>query len=97
MHAIVLTGQLICADDAEADIVRHHLPRHVALTRAEPGCLSFEVGVTPDPLIWQVDERFVDVAAFRAHQHRAAMSEWGQATTVIKRDYAVREDPSSES
>ncbi|MBC9936856.1 MULTISPECIES: putative quinol monooxygenase [unclassified Leucobacter] len=93
MNEIVLTGQLICSHAAEADIVRHHLPRHAELSRAEHGCLSFEVAVTPDPLIWQVDERFVDVAAFRAHQHRASASEWGQATAAIRRSYTVREIP----
>lgn len=97
MNEIVLTGQLICSDAVEADLVRQHLPRHLALTMGEPGCLSFTVSPTADPLVWQVDERFTSVAAFRAHQHRVRLSEWGRATAEIERRYAVREVAPNES
>ncbi len=40
---VTLTGELRCADDDQADRVRAHLDEHLALTRAEPGCLSFDV------------------------------------------------------
>jgi quinol monooxygenase YgiN len=48
---IHLHGQLICGTAADAAIVAAHVPVHVALTLAEPGCLSFEVTPTDDPLI----------------------------------------------
>lgn len=86
---VTLTGQLVCANPEEADIVRAHLPRHLELTRAEPGCISFEVRETGNPLVWQVDERFRDDAAFTAHQGRVAASEWGRATAGIERSYVV--------
>ncbi|MGW9114554.1 putative quinol monooxygenase [Microbacterium sp. NPDC055683] len=91
--AIMLTGRLLCASAEEAGIVSRHLPRHVELTRAEPGCLSFDVTASADPLVWDVSERFADRAAFDAHQARVAASGWGRATAGIRRDYVVRDDP----
>lgn len=66
-----------------------NLPTHVTLTRAEPGCLSFEVTPTGDPLVWRVDELFRDDGAFAAHQSRTAASPWARATARIERRYAV--------
>jgi quinol monooxygenase YgiN len=86
---VVLSGQLVCASDDEVATVRRHLPRHVELTRAEPGCISFDVHQTEDRFVWQVDERFADDAAFQAHQARVAASEWGRATAGIERRYSI--------
>lgn len=88
--AIELTGRLLCADLDEAAAVRRHLPQHVALTLAEPGCLRFAVEPTEDPLVWNVSELFVDRAAFDAHQARVRASPWFEVTSEIARDYAVR-------
>lgn len=87
---VTLSGELRCADEAEAARVRAHLPAHLALTRAEPGCLAFDVDPTDDPLVWRVGERFVDEAAFDAHQRRVAASAWGTATAGIDRRYEIR-------
>ena len=84
-----LTGRLICASQDEARIVQTHLPEHVRLTRAEPGCLSFVVEATADPLIWSVSERFQDKAAFARHQSRTRASVWAVVTAAIKRDYEI--------
>ncbi|WP_345800905.1 antibiotic biosynthesis monooxygenase [Microbacterium sp. AZCO] len=89
MAEVRLHGSLVCADDAQADLVRANLAAHVALTRAEPGCLSFEVTPTQDGLVWRVEEFFADSAAFRAHQQRVAASEWGRTTAGIERQYTV--------
>lgn len=86
---VTLSGSLVCANTEEAATVARHLPRHVELTRAEPGCLSFEVRPTDDPLVWSVAEQFTDQAAFDAHQTRVRQSEWARATAGIRRDYAV--------
>ncbi len=43
-------------------------------------------------MIWQVDEAFIDRAAFEAHQSRAAASDWGQQTAGITRDYVISEE-----
>lgn len=84
-----LMGRLICASDAEVEIVRRHLSEHVRLTLAEPGCLSFRVEVSDDPRVWHVEETFVDRAAFALHQNRAQASDWGRATVGIGREYQV--------
>lgn len=89
MSVVKLTGRLVCADDDEAAAVLRHLPRHVELTRAETGCLHFTVEPTEDPLVWNVSEVFVDQAAFDTHRARVQASEWGAATSGIRRDYVV--------
>jgi quinol monooxygenase YgiN len=90
MSQVRLSGQLVCQTRNEAAVVLQHLPLHVELTRAEPGCESFEVRQTDDPLVWQVDERFTDTAAFEAHQARVAASEWGRVTAGIERRYTIQ-------
>ncbi len=84
---IRLNGQLICTNDAEAGIVRAHVAEHIRLTRAEPGCLSFEVIASDDPLIWQVAETFRTRQDFEAHQARTRASDWFAATKDIRRDF----------
>ena len=89
MNNIFLTGQLICQGDGEIAIVTDFLPRHIDLTRAEPGCVFFEVNQTVDPLVWDVSECFQDAGSFELHQARVKSSEWGRATAGIKRCYSV--------
>lgn len=90
MSDVCLTGQLVCKNLDEAQLVSEYLPEHIALTRAEPDCISFEVIRTADPLIWQVEEHFGNESAFRAHQDRVASSEWGRTTREIERRYSSR-------
>ena len=90
---VTLTGQLRCANEAEAARVRAALDDHIRLTRAEPGCLSFHVTPTDNPLVWDVDEAFTDPAAFEAHQARAAASAWAEQTKGIARDYSIEGMP----
>ncbi|MDD7972613.1 putative quinol monooxygenase [Roseinatronobacter alkalisoli] len=86
---VALQGALRCADAAQADIVQRHLPEHIRLSRAEAGCLQFDVTPTDDPLVWAVSERFATRIAFDAHQRRVKASVWGQATAAIARSYTV--------
>jgi quinol monooxygenase YgiN len=90
---IRLTGRLICMTDDERRAVAAHLAVHVALTRAEPGCLAFDIGETDDPLQFEVNESFRDRAAFDAHQARTRASQWFEATRGILRDFRVEELP----
>lgn len=84
---LTLSGTLTCkADDAR--IVRDALPEHIRLSRAEPGCLRFEV-VETAPGVFSVSEEFIDRAAFDAHQTRTRASEWWAATAHIPRDFEV--------
>ena len=82
-----LSGHLICSTPDELATVETYLPEHICLTRAEPGCLSFEVTQTEDPMFWRVAESFSDRAAFEAHQRRVKASDWGRATAGIRRAY----------
>jgi quinol monooxygenase YgiN len=86
---VTLTGTLICTTEDEAARVRTALDTHITLTRGEAGCLSFEVTQSEDPKIWSVSERFIDAAAFEAHQARAGASDWAIQTKGIARDYKV--------
>lgn len=93
MNAVSLKGRLVCVTTEEAEVVERHLPLHIALTRAEPGCVRFVVEQTDDLLVWSVSEVFVDRAAFASHQSRVVESEWGRATVGIERDYVIEATP----
>ena len=86
---IRLRGQLICATSEESAAVQAHVAEHTRLSRAEPGCLSFEVTPTDDPLRWEVLETFRTQTDFNAHQARTRASDWFDATHNILRDFRV--------
>ncbi len=90
MGRVTLRGFLICRSLEEADGVSAMLAGHIAATRAEPGCLVFEVlRSSADPVRFAVHEVFRDKAAFEAHQARIRRSDWWRATQHIPRDYKV--------
>lgn len=84
-----MIGQLVCKNAEEAAVVVANLAEHIALTRAEPGCRSFDVIATSDPFVWEVEEYFENEQTFRAHQERGAISGWGRLTAEIERRYSV--------
>lgn len=86
---VSLRGLLLCEDEGQAAIVREHLTQHIALTRAEQGCISFEVNATNDPLMWEVSELFASREAFESHHKRVRSSEWGATTREIRREYTI--------
>ena len=89
---VFLDGYMAVPPDRAAAVTRA-LPDHIALTRAEPGCLAFDVAVDPsDPSRVLVSEVFVDRAAFEAHQARAKTSAWAEVTAGLDRHYAVRDE-----
>jgi quinol monooxygenase YgiN len=93
MSRIALTGFLICRSLEEADRLSLLLAEHIRLTRAEPGCLKFEVFRShADPVRFAVSEVFRDREAFDAHQVRAKDTVWAKATTGIPRDYKITEE-----
>ncbi|APZ54755.1 putative quinol monooxygenase [Salipiger abyssi] len=89
MAEIRLTGTMTCPPE-RAEAVRAALPEHIRLTRAEPGCLHFDVTETA-PGRFEVFERFADRAAFDAHQARAGASDWARVTAGCPRDYEITE------
>ena len=88
---IRLRGQLRCLTDADAAAVFNHRVDHIRLSRAEPGCLMFEIEPTDDPMVWEVMEAFRDRAAFDAHQARTRESRWFSATRGALRDFRIEE------
>ena len=91
MGEATLTGFIHVPAPARA-VLLPLLDAHVRLTRAEPGCLGFDVTETaPGSGRFAVAERFRDRAAFDAHQRRAAASAWGTASRQLLRDYRTTE------
>ena len=84
---VALSGRLICTDTGQMMTALSLLPDHVLASRAEPGCLRFDLAQSDDPLVWTLAEVFADEAAFAAHQARTAASDWGRASTAIRRDF----------
>ena len=87
---IRLSGTLTCPPERR-QAVRAALPRHIELSRAEPGCLTFEVHET-HPGTFAVSETFTDRAAFDAHQSRTRDSDWAQITQGLPRAYSLAEE-----
>lgn len=70
--------------------IRDALPKHIALTRQEPGCIIFDV--TENPEIagrFDVFEVFSNQQAFDAHQKRGASSDWAKIAAGIPRSYKI--------
>lgn len=88
---VALSGHLTCQDPAQMLMVLDLLPTHVALSRAEPGNLRFDLAQAEDPMRWRLNELFADEAAFDAHQARTRASRWGQDSTGLGRDFTRRE------
>ena len=87
MGEVTLTG-FIEIPAGERPALLPLLSEHIRLTRAEPGCLDFQVSESTERPGWlAVSERFRDAAAFEAHQARATASPWGAATRHLRRDY----------
>ncbi len=86
---VYLNGYIDVPADRLAD-VSEALPVHIELTRAEPGCISFEV--TASETVegrFDVAEVFVDQAAFDAHQTRTRASDWFKTTEGIPREFSI--------
>ncbi len=87
MGEVTLTG-FIEIPAGERAALLPLLDEHIRLTRAEPGCLAFDVTETaPNSGRFAVAERFRDNAAFDAHQARASASPWGAASRHLSRDF----------
>lgn len=77
---------------AEVDAVTEALEKHKKLTRAEPGCLIFNVRPDPeDRSRFKVYEKFVSKQAFEAHQARVKSSEWAKISENVGRHYNLLE------
>lgn len=85
----MLTGTLRCAPD-EIEAVLSLVPTHQRLSRAEPGCLDFDLWQDElDPRTFHVSEVFRSKRDFDAHQDRTESSDWGRVTAHMDRDFSV--------
>lgn len=76
---------------AALEATRMALIEHVDLTRAEMGCLAFDVTCDPaEPQNFLVNAAFIDAQALAAHQARITSSAWGKLTKDFERDYEVQ-------
>ncbi|MGV6813347.1 MAG: putative quinol monooxygenase [Brevirhabdus sp.] len=74
------------------DAVMRALPEHIRRTRAEPGCLSFNVDL--DPVTKQrllVSESYVNADALAAHRNRLARSQWAVYSRGLERHYKLHQ------
>ena len=92
MPKVVVEGYLEVPPD-RMDAVAAALPEHIRLTRAEPGCVRFDVKQSTDQRgRFLVAEAFTDRAAFEAHQRRTATTPWAEVTAGMPRHYTLRLD-----
>ncbi|KPN62444.1 Antibiotic biosynthesis monooxygenase [Aliiroseovarius crassostreae] len=90
---ISLTGYIDVPEDRLAAVAAA-LPAHIALTRAELGCVAFDVTMDEDiPGRFNVTERFASRVDFEAHQQRMRASPWAEITAGIPRHYQITETP----
>ncbi|MBT5903089.1 MAG: antibiotic biosynthesis monooxygenase [Opitutaceae bacterium] len=89
MSKVVLSG-CILVPESELRQVKAALAKHILLTRAESGCLVFNVTACPsDKTRFDVYEEFESAAAFKFHQQRVATSSWGTCTKNVTRYYNI--------
>lgn len=86
---IVIRGTITCTPE-DLDMVLREVAHHIALTRAEPGCMHFSIEQSEaNPCVFDVQERFVDQAAFDAHTRRTRASDWWEKSKHIPRDLKI--------
>lgn len=87
--AVWLSGFMKVADADLNNIIRA-LPRHIALTQKEDGCLSFRVWQDKNERCkFHVIECFQSPKAYRVHQSRVKNSDWAVASHNAIRHYDI--------
>ncbi|UTW45602.1 antibiotic biosynthesis monooxygenase [bacterium SCSIO 12696] len=91
MPKIILQGHIV-VPETDLPEVEAELPRHIELTKAEKGCLDFQVTQSlENKRIFTVYEEFIDRAAFEYHQQRVKKSYWGTMAVNVERHYRISE------
>ncbi len=91
MPGLTLKGHIIVSDE-DLPRVSKELPKHLALTRAEQGCLIFNVSQDSEVANkFYVYEEFIDREAYDAHQRRVQGTRWASVTAKVERHYKIRE------
>ena len=94
MGVVTLQGYIVIPD-TDLALAQDVLLEHIELTQREHGCLHFTVSQdTENKNRFNVHEKFVNHAAFEAHQTRAKNSRWGHIAANVERYYQISEDSS---
>ena len=89
MSKVTLSGHIVVLE-SELASVRDALPMHIEATRAEEGCIVFDVEEHATELgRFDVYEEFATSGAFRYHQKRVKESDWGALTQNVTRHYTI--------
>lgn len=90
---VIARGTIRCAE-GELAVIAPAIAEHVRLSRAEPGCIAFDITATAhDPCLFAVVEEFIDRAAFEAHTARTRASDWWRVSQHLPRDIRVFDRP----
>ncbi len=91
MGKVTITGYLQVPAE-ELSSVAEALPTHQDLSRAEPGCLVFEVSRDEaDNCRFHLYEQYDSAEAFEYHKARAASSEWSTISRNVERHLTIEE------
>lgn len=90
---VIARGTIHCPS-SELEAMRPLIDEHVRLSRAEPGCLCFDISPSRhDPEIFTVTEEFVDRDAFAAHTARTRASDWWEKSQHLIRNIHIHDRP----
>lgn len=86
-EAFIMGGYVIAPEDDLPNILSE-MPKHIALSRAEPGCVRFDLWQDDiDPMKLHMIEIFKDLNAAEFHRDRMKHTNWKKAAANIERDY----------
>ena len=89
MGKVILEGYIVASAN-DLNNIKEHLDEHIKLTRAEKGCLTFNVQQrNGKELIFDVYEEFTDKEAYDLQQERVKTSTWYKATRKVESHYDV--------
>ncbi len=89
MGRVILKGYMV-VPRPDLAVVLAALPEHIERTRAEEGCLFFDVTQdSDDETKFHVHEEFRSEADFDLHQRRTQASRWAETTKNAARHYRV--------
>ena len=92
MPWLSLKRHIIVSDDDLPRVLKA-LPKHIALSRAEQGCLIFNVSQDSENANkFYVYEEFIDREALDAHRRRAKRTRWASVTAGVERYCEICEE-----
>ncbi len=94
MQGKVIARGTVTVPADELDAITPLIAEHIRLSRAEPGCIAFDISPSPhDPFLFHVAQEFIDRDAFAAHTDRTRASVWWAKSQHLTRDIRVYDRP----